>query len=448
MKRLGAIIFKELLLLRRDRAGLLVLFLMPAALVLIISLVQENVMQSIDSGEIKILFVDKDRQTIGKAIEERLRKTGTIQLIQSLHGRQLEEKSALEAIAGGDYQLCVVVPEGITEAVRKNARKAVRDTLSLSPDQPETIYKEQLPALNIYFDPAALGAFRAAVRSSVEMVVLGIEVNEKMTVLSEMLPEYLRKNIEESMGPMVSDDMMADVPPLNLDWNETRLLNIREQTALRSAYVSPPTSVQQNVPAWSLFGIFFIVLPIAGNLIKERQEGTSLRLLSMPVSYFTIISGKVLAYILVCLAQFGLILCIGKIFLPMLGTPQLDMGSELGAVALVALAAILAATGYGIMLGTIVRTYEQASMFGPISVVIAAAIGGIMVPVYAMPKMMQQFSVLSPLGWGLDAFLELFVRGGNLKSVMPEVIALIGFFLGTLLVSWIAFFRRIRISGF
>jgi ABC-2 type transport system permease protein len=445
MKRLGAIIFKELLLLRRDRAGLLVLFLMPAALVLIISLVQENVMQSIDSGEINILFVDMDQQSIGKAIKERLRKTGTIQVVQSLHGRQLEEKSALEAIAGGDYQLCIVVPEGITKAVRKNARKAVRN--SLTSDQPQTINKAQLPALKIYFDPAALGAFRAAVRSSIEMVVLGIEINEKMKALSEMLPEYVRDNIEDAMGPMVSDDMMGDVPSLNLDWNETRLLYIREKTALRSDFISTPTSVQQNVPAWSLFGIFFIVLPIAGNLIKERQEGTGLRLLSMPVSYFTIISGKVLAYILVCLAQFGLILCIGKILLPLLGTPQLDMGSELGAVALVALAAILAATGYGIMLGTLVRTYEQASMFGPISVVIAAAIGGIMVPVYAMPKMMQQLSLLSPLGWGLDAFLELFVRGGNLKSVMPEIIALIGFFSGSLLVSWMAFFRGVRKGG-
>ena len=202
--------------------------------------------------------------------------------------------------------------------------------------------------------------------------------------------------------------------------------------------------MQQNVPAWSLFGIFFIVLPIAGTLIKERQDGTGLRQLSMPVSYLTIISGKVLAYILVCFAQFGLILCIGKLLLPILGTPQLDMGSELGAVAIVALAAVLAATGYGVMLGTIVRTYEQASMFGPISVVIAAAIGGIMVPVYAMPKLMQQLSVLSPLAWGLDAFLELFVRGGNIKSVLPEVIALIGFFLGTLLVSWAVFFRRVR----
>jgi len=57
---------------------------------------------------------------------------------------------------------------------------------------------------------------------------------------------------------------------------------------------------------------------------------------------------------------------------------------------------------------------------------------------------MQHLSVLSPLAWGLDAFLELFVRGGNIKSVLPEVIALIGFFLGTLLVSWAVFFRRVR----
>ena len=442
MRRLAAIIHKELLILGRDRAGLLVLFLMPAALVLIISLVQENVMQSIGSVDVKVLFVDKDRQAVGKAIAEKLRQSATIEIIQSLNGEPIEEAAALEAIAGGDFQLCVVVPEGITKAVQLNARQAVRETLS--PDRPQTGHKADMPALNIYFDPAALGAFRAAVRSSVEMVVLAIEIDEKMKALSDLLPDYVQQNIEAAMGPMASEDMIGEAPRLELDWNEARLLEVREQTALRTTFVNPPTSVQQNVPAWSLFGIFFIVLPIAGTLIKERQDGTGLRQLSMPVSYLTIISGKVLAYILVCFAQFGLILCIGKLLLPILGTPQLDMGSELGAVAIVALAAVLAATGYGVMLGTIVRTYEQASMFGPISVVIAAAIGGIMVPVYAMPKIMQQLSVLSPLAWGLDAFLELFVRGGNIKSVLPEVIALIGFFLGTLLVSWAVFFRRVR----
>ena len=61
------------------------------------------------------------------------------------------------------------------------------------------------------------------------------------------------------------------------------------------------------------------------------------------------------------------------------------MGGRTLAAAVVALSAILAATGYGILLGTVVRTYEQASMFGAISIVIASAVGGIMVPVWAMP---------------------------------------------------------------
>ena len=52
--------------------------------------------------------------------------------------------------------------------------------------------------------------------------------------------------------------------------------------------------------------------------------------------------------------------------------------------------------------------------FGAVSVVIAAAIGGIMVPVFAMPPVMQTISIFSPLSWGLNAFLDVFVRGGSL----------------------------------
>ena len=96
---------------------------------------------------------------------------------------------------------------------------------------------------------------------------------------------------------------------------------------------------------------------------------------------------------------------------------------------MVVLAASLAATCYGIMLGTISRTYEQASMFGSISVVAASAIGGVMVPVYAMPEIMQKISVISPLGWGLNAFLDIFVRGGDVAAVTAELSLLLLFAL-------------------
>ncbi len=205
-----------------------------------------------------------------------------------------------------------------------------------------------------------------------------------------------------------------------------------------------PNAVQQNVPAWALFGMFFIVVPLSGNLIRERQEGTLQRLLSIPVSYWSLLGGKLMAYVAVCLVQFGLMLLVGKTLLPLLGTPVLDLGSQPLAVAFLALCAALAASGYGILIGTLVRSYEQASMFGAVSVVVAAAIGGIMVPVYVMPKAMQTLSVLSPLGWGLDGFLDIFVRRAGLWDIMDNALALLAFFAVTLTVGWASFYRGCR----
>ena len=83
------------------------------------------------------------------------------------------------------------------------------------------------------------------------------------------------------------------------------------------------------------------------------------------------------------------------------------------------------------------------SMFGAISVVAASAIGGVMVPVYAMPEMMQKISVISPIGWGLGGFLDIFVRGGNVASVAGDVLMLLTFSLCSFLVAWFVFTRRI-----
>ena len=47
MLRLLTTLHKELLLLRRDWVGLLVLFVMPAVLVIVITLVQDNAMQAL-----------------------------------------------------------------------------------------------------------------------------------------------------------------------------------------------------------------------------------------------------------------------------------------------------------------------------------------------------------------------------------------------------------------
>jgi ABC-2 type transport system permease protein len=77
-----------------------------------------------------------------------------------------------------------------------------------------------------------------------------------------------------------------------------------------------------------------------------------------------------------------------------------------------------------------------------VSVVIAAAVGGIMVPVYAMPKLMQQISQFSPLAWGLTALVDVFARNGTAQSVSPQIALLLAFFAATVLLSWFFFHHR------
>ena len=75
-------------------------------------------------------------------------------------------------------------------------------------------------------------------------------------------------------------------------------------------------------------------------------------------------------------------------------------------------------------------------MFGAVSVVIAAAMGGIMMPLYVMPRLMQQASILSPLNWGLEAFQTLLVRSGTLADIAPQVVALLTLFAANMLAAW------------
>jgi ABC-2 type transport system permease protein len=444
LRSVVATILKELLELRRDRAGLMVLLVMPMALVLILSLVQDSVMQATGEAPIKVLYVDDDSGYLGQAIEKRLRDAGGIALVKSIGAGALTEAAARKAVARGDYQFCVVVPKGSGEALRRRLRsqaaaalstKATRKGAAASGPAGAVSDNAAMPALAVEFDPAVQPAFRTAVVNALRQVLLGIEMTERGAALSETLPGELKKLVGESMPTWPGMSGSIALPDIRFEMDGAPVLALTETVAYASRYLKRPTAAQHNVPAWTLFGMFFIVVPLSGSLIRERQSGTYRKLMAMPVSPTGLLAGKIAAYVLVCMAQFALMLAVGTFVLPLLGTSGLVPGPEFLAVVPIALAAALAAAGYGIMVGTLARSYEQASMFGAVSIVIAAALGGIMVPVYVMPRFMQQVSVVSPLAWGLNGFQDVFVRGGGLQSAGADIFRLLAFFVVTMIIS-------------
>ena len=442
---LSAVIQKEFLLLLRDKAGLLVLFVMPAVLVVVITLVQENAMKTIGESDTRILLIDEDGKALGRQITEALEDAEGVVVTRTLKGHKPSRDQALALVAKGRYQLCLIIPADMTEQVKARAHQSALQSISDKEAATDQEKNDTVPTIGVFFDPTVLGGFRSAVRNMLALMVFRMEVGEKMAALADVLPARIDQTLADALKPAA--DFLPEIPKtdLKLEWSANALMQIESQDALAGNRVKLPTSVQQNVPAWSLFGIFFIVLPMAGAFIQERINGTYLRLLAMPVGYLTLVSGRIIAYMGICLVQCLLIGCIGKWILPMWGTPPLEIGGNPVALCVMAASAIFAATGYGILLGTVVNSFEQAAMFGPISIVIAAALGGVMVPVYAMPTFMQTISVISPLAWGLNGTLDVFVRGGGVTDVLPEAAALAAFFAACVLLAWV--WQRQRRSG-
>lgn len=429
--KLFATLVKDVLLLWRDRSGLLVLFVMPAVLVVIITLVQNNVYTLMGETAARVIMVDLDNDELGRQIVARMSR---VELVSVIGGEKISEDLAVDLVAGGDYQACIIIRAETTSRLIARAEAEVASSLSVG-----SVEINPVPQLDILFDPTVMGGFRSAVQNSLALVLLEFEIRTKMASLSRLLPEFVEVEMKKSAGDFAE---YVEVAPFALKMSTEPILTVRNGSAAKEGLAVVPTPVQHNVPAWALFGMFFIVVPMAGSLIRERQEETLSRLMCMPVSYLVILAGKIAAFVLVCCGQFTLIILIGRFVLPLFGLEPFQFGTEWGAALLVIIAASLAACSYGIMLGTISRTYEQASMFGSISVVAASAIGGVMVPVYAMPNMMQKISAISPIGWGLKAFLDIFVRGGNLASVAGELALLLIFAFGAAFMAWLIFARR------
>jgi ABC-2 type transport system permease protein len=384
-----------------------------------------------------ILFIDEDRQSFGKLIGEQLDGLDTVTLVTSVGGQAIDIDQAMALVDKGRYQVCIVVPAGITEAVRTRAVEQISDAFSGGSRQDAL----PLPRVSVYFDPLVQGAFRSSLLNALKQMLLAMEIEIKARVLSESLPAQIQQTLSAFAGPIPLDP--ATVPSVKMDpgWGSQRLMEVAaEESRLKKL----PTSVQQNVSAWSVFGIFFIVLPLGGAIIRERKDGTLARLRTLPVPYIILLVGKLGAFATVCWVQFLFIVLMGKTGLPLLGAPALSLGSDAIALIVTVTMIALAACGYGLMIGTLARTLEQANMFGAVSVVCAAALGGIMVPVYVMPPVMQTISLFSPLAWGLNALVEISVREGTLESVRHELLCLTAFFAVTMVIAWTRFGRLDR----
>lgn len=189
-----------------------------------------------------------------------------------------------------------------------------------------------------------------------------------------------------------------------------------------------PNSVQQSVPGWTIFALFWIVQILSVNMVRERLSGSFKRILVSPIPLWKYLLGATLPFFALNMAQAVAMFTIGVVALPWLGCPRLEI-VNVPALLLVTVAVSASALGMGLLMAAVSRSLFSAAAVSAIVIVIMAIMGGIMVPRVIMPASMARLGYLVPHGWALDGYIDVLVRGATAGDVLGSVAALLGFAL-------------------
>jgi ABC-2 type transport system permease protein len=421
MLRLFSTIQKELLILLRDRGGLAIMFFMPMAMITIMALIQDAPFKDYQELKIPLLLVNKDTGSLGRTIEQGLAESKIAAITKSV----INDEEVKKKIKAGDFEIAIIIPEGATTVLNTNVTRFVSKKLAvagIADTSSPGVGMLTNPELQILFAPGTKKSFKATILSSLKQSSSKLET----TTLLDLFSKRLATGTDTVQQQPIQDF---------INFTEVSTVETPAEALLLN-------SVQHNVPAWTIFGMFFIVISMAGSIIKERDDGSFTRIRTMPGSFVTVLIGKISAYLFVCIIQCILMLLVGMFLLPHLGLPQLMIGNSIAGIAAVVLCTGLAATGYGVMIGSIFRTHQQSSTFGAVSIVILAALGGIWVPVYIMPDGIRRLAEFSPLYWSLNAFHKIFLNNGTLESIWIYAVKLLAFFVTMLGIAY--FYNKVK----
>jgi len=407
-------VVKEFLLLKRDLGGLIILFIMPLVLVITVTLIQDSTFKTISDNKIPILLVDNDNGSVSKTVFDNLEKSNLFSVVTQIDNKTITEEVAKEAVYKGKFQLAIVIPSNLSVDLQTKIDQNVENIISkmgltetdttAHTEKPKVIKEKEV---KLYFDPAVQMSFKNAVMNSIDKMISQIETKSIYTTFQNQLGEG------------------------TVEFDQKSFITFKEIIPRINNKEVLPNSVQHNVPAWTLFAIFFIVIPLSINIVKEKSQGTFVRLLTNPVSNLVVIIGKTITYSAICMIQFYMMVAVAVFLFPHIGLPSLNIEGHLFLMSVVALFSGFAAIGFGILLGTVANTQEQSAPFGATSVLILAAVGGVWVPVFAMPTIMQYIAKSSPMNWGLEAFYDVLLRNVSFLEIIPKISLLFLFFIIT-----------------
>jgi ABC-2 type transport system permease protein len=406
MFKLWATIIKDLQILTRDRVGLIVMFIMPVILALVITATQNSTFEMVNTNKVPLLLCNKDTGAVSKQLIAAVEKVGMFD-IKKLAGT-VSEKDIAVRMHEKDALVAIIIPDDFSIKITAKANATASKALNNFGVQTDTLQAptDSLQPINLLYHPVLQVSFRQSIQGALRSALQMVQSKQVLKSLYYSLNEKeLPKELEDEI---VNNRAAINEIPISRDGSNTI-----------------PNATQHNIPAWTIFAMFFVVISLGSSVVREKLNGSFIRLKTLPTNYLVALLSKQITYLLVTLLQAALIFALGIWLFPLIGLPKLNLPADVLGLLIVSVICGWCAVSFAICIGVFAQTQEQANGIGAVSVVLMAAIGGLLVPSFAMPASFQPVIKLSPLHWCLQAYYGLFLEGGKLKDIVLNILPLL-----------------------
>ena len=192
MRKLFALMYKDILLLIRDRAGVVFLFVMPLVLVLVMTGIGDGALQNASRKNIPVLVLNLDRGEVGRFVVDHLQELDMFDVV--LADSLESEQGVQRMIKDGKYLMGVCVPPNTTTAVQEMIQSELSVIIGFD-DGADLEHHEAgdfvSPNIKVFIDPTMNNTFRTTMLTFLRESSLRIELQALRTTIAENVQEYV-----------------------------------------------------------------------------------------------------------------------------------------------------------------------------------------------------------------------------------------------------------------
>ena len=389
---------KDLQILWRDRGALASMFLLPLAFIFVLSLATAPMYGTSSDSPTRLPVVNLDGGKVAQQLIDKLSAQGGIEVVLA------SEQEAMDWLNNRQEGRALIIPTGLTAGLQARNQTVLR--FLVHPDWAGT----------------RTDALERAIDAAARDVAMEAQLLDSLAQMSAMetlnAPEYQVFTPERVVAQASSQIERAETAPL---------ISVRQTRPDSLGVSDDPTALEQNVPGYAVLFVFLTAQVTAESIYRENKEGTFRRLLAAPLGKVTLLLGKLLPNLVVCLVQIAVLFAVGALLLPAVGLGEFSLGKDPLALIVLVVVVSLCSTSLGILIAALARTEGQIGGLSALLLWSMGAVGGCLFPSFLLGGALDSIGQAVPQHWAVQAFLDLFARGGGLSDIATPLLVLGGF---------------------